>query len=84
MNLAVEIERIVIDDPALVTGRVERLGPLVEAEVERRLRRDALEREPAPQERVEVRPLSVVPASDEALAHELAERVVESLRGGAS
>jgi hypothetical protein len=83
VKLGLDIERIVIEHPSLVAGRVERLGPLVEHEVERRLEREPLSGEPRGRERVRVRPLERAPANDEALARELAERVIESLRGGA-
>ena len=84
MKLAVDIERIVIDDGALVAGRADRIGPLVEAELERRLRDEPLGSTPGARERVHVKPLTAVPDSDEELARELAARIVESLGGGAS
>ena len=81
MSIAVEIERIVVDDPALVPGRAERLGELVAAEVTR-----LLEGEPplegSARERVHARPLPVAPETERALARELAERVVESVGVG--
>jgi hypothetical protein len=84
VKLAVDIERIVIDDGALVADRAERIGPLVEAELERRLRHEPLASTPDARERVRVQPLAAVPNSDEELARELAARIVESLGGGAS
>jgi hypothetical protein len=82
VKLGLDIERIVIEDPSLVAGRVERLGPLVEAELEQRLKREPLSGEPRGRERARVRPLDTAPATDQVLARELAERVIESLRGG--
>ena len=84
MKLAIDIERLVIDDPALVPGRTERLGPLVAAELQRRLEHEPLETEPRERDRIDMPPLGVVPASDEALARQLADRLVEALRGGGS
>ena len=84
MKLAVDIERIVIEDGAVGSGRMERIAPLVESEVERRLGREPLGRPPRRRERVDVLPLAAVPGSDEELARELADRIVESLGGGAS
>jgi hypothetical protein len=78
VSIAVEIERIVVDDPALVPGRAERLGELVAAEVTL-----LLEGEPpltgSARERVRTRPLPVAPETERVLARELAARVVESL-----
>jgi hypothetical protein len=84
MKLDLDIGKLVIEDAALLPGRAERIAPLVEAEVERRLRRKPPTGEPAGRERVEARPLGVVPATDEELARELADRVVESLQGGSA
>jgi hypothetical protein len=78
VSIAVEIERIVVDDPALVPGRAERLGELVAAEVTR-----LLEGEPpltgSDRERVRARPFPAAPETERVLARELAARVVESL-----
>ena len=67
MSIAVEIERIVVDEPALVPGRAERLGELVAAEVTR-----LLEAEPPPEgsdrDRVRARPLPVAPETERMLA----------------
>jgi hypothetical protein len=78
VSIAVEIERIVIDDPALVPGRAERLGDLVAAEV-KQLLEGAQPLSGSERERVRVRALPVAPETERALARELAERVVESL-----
>ena len=81
MSITVAIDRIVLDDAALVPGRAEPLAPLVAAEVRMLLERGMPTAERAERERVRARPLAVTPETDRELARELAERVVESLGG---
>jgi hypothetical protein len=79
VSIAVEIERIVVDDPDLVPGRAERLGELVAVEVRRLLEGEPRRAEPGSRERVRARPLPLALETEHELARELAQRVVESL-----
>lgn len=79
MSIAVDIDRIVIDDPTLVPGRAERLRLLVADEVRRLLEGAPPSTQPRERRSVRARPLRVVPETEQTLARELAARIVESL-----
>jgi len=81
VSIGVEIDRIVIDDPAFVPGRAERLRLLVADEVRRLLERAPPQTPPREREGVRARPLAVAPETERELARELAQRIVESLGG---
>jgi len=81
MSVGLEIDRIVVEDAALVPGRTERLRALVAEEVRQLLERVPPAGAPARAERVRARPLVVAPESERVLARELAARIVEAIGG---